>query len=197
MQQDDTPLLLAAGQGDRAAFGRLVERYHRAVIHFLQRFLTSQDADEAEDLAQDVFLAAWKAAPTFEPRAKVLTWLLRIATNAALNYRRDRQKRRAVSLDGTAPPTSDIESPVGRALSHETRETVTAALAALPPTQRAALILRHYHQLPYAEIAAVLETSISAVESLLFRARQSLQKSLACHKSESPPQVSPGPRVQP
>ena len=77
---EDNDLMLAAGQGDRSAFGILVERHHRAIVQFAYRFLATPDRNAAEDLAQDVFLAAWKAAPVFRSRAKVLTWLLLLKT---------------------------------------------------------------------------------------------------------------------
>ena len=89
----DTELLLASGRGDQDAFNRLVRRHHRPIIHFVHRFLATVDRATAEDLAQQVFLGAWKYAPSFQPRARVLTWLFRIATNACLNYQRQQRSR--------------------------------------------------------------------------------------------------------
>lgn len=184
---DDQQLMLAAAQGDREAFGRLVERHHPGVLRFVHRFLGIVDGHTAEDLAQDVFLAAWKAAPSFRPRAKVLTWLLRITTNICLNYRRRSRLRAAVSLatrgflstqEGNAGLRSAAERPDAREIAREQAEMVGRAIAGLPPKQRTAILLRHFHGLSYAEIADVLDTSVSAVESLLFRARQSLRNVL-------------------
>ena len=190
----DAELLRAAGCGDREAFGLLVERRHRAVVQFVYRFLADVDRDTAEDLAQDVFLKAWKAAPSFRPRAAVLTWLLRIATNTCLSYRRSRRLRWTVSLadDGLAETPGlrcgPADEPPAR---REQAARVRSAVAQLPPRQRAVIVLRHFHDLPYQEIAEVLETSVAAVESLLFRARRTLQGTLAASGSSESPQVSP------
>jgi len=189
---DDEQLMLAAAQGDREAFGRLVERHHSGVLCFVHRFLGTVDSHTAEDLAQDVFLAAWKAARSFRPRAKVLTWLLRITTNICLNYRRRSRLRTTVSLttqgplsshEAAASPHLATERPDAREIAREQAEMVSKAIARLPEKQRTAILLRHFHGLTYAEIADVLGTSVSAVESLLFRARQSLRKDLGATKN--------------
>ena len=79
-ERSDEDLMLAAGRGDRAAFGVLVERHYRGMVHFAQRFLGDIARETAEDLVQDVFLKAWKTSRTFKPRAAVRTWLMRITT---------------------------------------------------------------------------------------------------------------------
>ncbi len=95
---DDSALLLQAGQGNRQAFGALVEIHHRSIIRFIHRFLGIADSATAEDLAQEVFLAAWLAAPNFIPRASVHTWLLRITTNRCLNHQRAKRRKPTVQL---------------------------------------------------------------------------------------------------
>lgn len=190
--------MLAAGQGDREAFGILVERHRCAVAQFAYRFLAIPDRGTAEDLAQDVFLAAWKAAPAFRPRAGVLTWLLRITTNICLNYRRDSRLRKAATLDAdgtSARVVSDIDCPMTRAAECEQAVSVRMAIADLPANQRAAILLRHFQGLCYREIADVLDTSVPAVESLLFRARRTLHTTLAA-ENECTPQVFPEARVE-
>jgi len=188
----DEDLLQDAGGGDREAFGVLVERHHRAVMQFVHRFLGDIGRDTAEDLAQDVFLKAWKAASSFEPRAQAITWLLRIATNTCLNYRRGKRLRRAVSLDAnTEADIPDRQAgPAAASQAREQADRVRRAIAELPPNQRAAIVLRHFHGLSYAEISDVLDVSVSAVESLLFRARRTLRVALA--ENETAPQVLPG-----
>jgi RNA polymerase sigma-70 factor (ECF subfamily) len=189
--RDDTALLLAAGKGDRQAFGALVERHQRAVIQFVHRFLSTADRATAEDIAQQVFFAAWKAAPSFEPRAAVKTWLLRITTNICLNHQRARRRKPAVPLVGEPAAhalAGRSESPDEAALDQERAGRLQAAVDALPASQRAAILLRHVHDLSYAEIAAVLETSISAVESLLFRARSRLRGVIEAGENEQAPQ---------
>jgi RNA polymerase sigma-70 factor (ECF subfamily) len=187
----DEHLLQAAGRGERQAFATLIQRHQRTVIHFIYRFLGDITRDGAEDLAQDVFVNAWKAAAAFEPRAKAKTWLLRITTNVCLNYRRSQRLRRFRSLpaaDGTEARQAPVASPESAAMTSERTDQVRRALASLPTRQRSAIVLRHYHDLPYAEIAQVLGVSVSSVESLLFRARRSLQVTLADLRDR--PQVS-------
>ena len=111
-ERADEDLLIAGGRGDRPAFGELVERHHRAVVQFIYRFLGDVDRSTAEDLAQDVFMHAWKAAPSFRARAKVVTWLLQIAKNRSLNYRRGQRLRRMASLDRDEPIVKSAVSSV-------------------------------------------------------------------------------------
>lgn len=176
--QSDEDLMLAAGRGDRRAFAALVERHERTVFHFIQRFL-GYDVHGAEDVAQDVFLSVWKSAPGYRPTAKVLTWVLRIATNASLNHVRSRRVRQRVlpfdqrPRDEADPPSADAAPP-----DEERGAAVRSAIAELPPAQRAAIILRHFHELPYSEIAEALDVSHGAVESLLFRGRENLRRRL-------------------
>lgn len=194
-ERQDEDLMVSAGRGDQDAFGALVERHHRAVVQFVYRYLGDVGRDDAEDVAQDVFLGAFKAAPSFRPRAKVLTWLLRIARNACLNYRRARRLRRTTPLDEAGSAATTIQ-PSDAAEAHAAAQEevlrLRRAVADLPLRQRAAVILRHFHDLAYSDIADVLEVSVPSVESLLFRARRTLRSSLAAagNQSESP-QVSP------
>lgn len=193
---DDEILLQQAGRGDREAFAKLVARYQGPVVTFIRRYLRSADAQTAEDLAQSVFLAAWQGASGFRPRARVKTWLYRMAINACLNERRRLRVRRHVRLD------DGDDRGGGRSLMHgkaagvspdevrERQEAVRSALEALPESQRAVVVLRHYHDLSYREIADVMEISVAAVESLLFRARQNLRERLLTGFDDSPPQGS-------
>jgi RNA polymerase sigma-70 factor (ECF subfamily) len=186
IERDDTTLLLAAGRGDRRAFGELVERHHRAIVQFVHRFLAIADRATAEDLAQEVFLAAWTAAPSFKPRAAVRTWLFRIATNRCLNHKRSKRRKPTVPLTGEPMPRSSGAGAEtsDRMLEQETAARLAAALEMLPASQRAAVILRHQHELSTAEVAAVLETSISAVDALLFRARARLRELLSADEKD-------------
>lgn len=196
--REDEDLMLAAGRGDREAFGVLVQRHQRAIIQFVQPFLSIADRAAAEDLAQDVFLAAWTAAPSFRPRAKVQTWLLRIARNVSLNYRRSRRLRQTTALDaqGTgAPAGPESEQPDARIIDSERAGRVREAVSRLPVNQRAAMHLRHFDGLSYVEIADVLDTSVSSVESLLFRARRMLQATLEAENNAGP-QVCREPGVE-
>jgi len=188
----DEHLLVASGRGDRDAFALLVERHHRAVIRFVHRFLATADRATAEDLAQQVFLAAWEHAPTFQPRARVLTWLFRIATNRCLNYARSERARPSTvplkQQDGSGQTAGATGTELLETQEHARK--VRAAVASLPPSQRAAIVLRYFHDFSYAEIAAVLETSASAVDALLHRARLALRRELGRREKRDSPQVS-------
>ena len=129
----DEELLLASGRGDREAFALLVQRQQRAVLQFVHRFLATADRATAEDLAQQVFLSVWRYAPTFQPRAKVLTWLFRITTNACLNYRRYEHSRPSpVRLDDAGDAEQDVRADEveGRLLGSERAQRVLNSLGA-------------------------------------------------------------------
>ena len=188
----DNELLAVSGRGDREAFALLVQRHHRAIIQYVHRFLATADRATAEDLAQQVFLSAWKYAPTFRPRAKVLTWLFRIATNACLNCRRyERSRTSALRLVRPRETEQDCGSgDAGTRLAESERaQQVRASVAALPPNQRAVIVLRYFHDFSYAEIADIMATSTSAVDSLLHRARRALYEKLSPKKDEDVPKI--------
>ncbi|MFQ6091564.1 MAG: RNA polymerase sigma factor [bacterium] len=176
---------LTAG-GDTAAFKKLVGRYEKAVLNFAYRFLGSRE--EAEDTAQEVFLRVYNSAKTYRPEAQFATWLFRVATNVCLNELRLRKRFQVVPLDSTAEGPEkgslrDLSAPDAiRPDTHleqkELNRIIMEAISALPPNQRLAVILKRFERLSYQEIAEVLEVSVSAVESLLFRAKQTLRKKL-------------------
>jgi RNA polymerase sigma-70 factor (ECF subfamily) len=182
----DEALLRAAGQGDRNAFGQFVERHHRSIVQFAYRFLNCRDRATAEDLAQDVFLKAWQATPTYKPQARATTWLFRIATNTCLNRKRADRLRRTIALPQAELPSHAQEA--GENTVSEAELRVRRQITRLPEAQRAAVVLRHYHELPYADIAEILGTTVPSVESLLFRARKALRQAL--QKDLDFPQVS-------
>ena len=192
VERNDEDLMQAAGRGDQAAFSVLVDRHYPAIMRFVQRFLGNIGRDTAEDLSQDVFLRVWRRAATFEPRATVAAWLFRTATRACIDYRRRQRFRRVQSLwSGATPDLTDSSgSPSAGPEHHEQTVIVHLAITQLPPRQRVALVLRHYHEFSYADIAEVLELSASSVESLLFRARRGLEAKLRCLKFGELPQDS-------
>ncbi|MBP9903028.1 MAG: sigma-70 family RNA polymerase sigma factor [Verrucomicrobiota bacterium] len=182
----DAALMLRARQGDGGAFTELVEKYKQPVLNLA--FRTLRDLTEAEDLAQNVFVQVWKAAPRYEPTAKFSTWLFTIARNLCLNEIRRRSRHPAESLDQTRDDADDqplyqvedkrVAPATEELLRGELVEKVDAALAGLPENQRTALLLCRQEDLSYEEIAAVLGCSLSATKSLIHRARETLKLQL-------------------
>lgn len=182
----DAALMLRAKQGDGGAFTELVEKYKQPVMNLA--FRTLRDLTEAEDLAQNVFVQVWKAAPRYEPTAKFSTWLFTIARNLCLNEIRRRTRHPAESLDQTRDDADDqplyqvqdkrVATATEELLRGELVEKVDAALAGLPENQRTALLLCRQEELSYEEIAAVLDCSLSATKSLIHRARETLKLKL-------------------
>lgn len=171
-----------AGAGDERAFEQLVERHQRLVVGTVGRMLGA--GSDAEDIAQQVFVRVWKNAKRYEPRAKFTTWLLKITRNLVFNELRRRSRHPQVPLQSETEeeerPLKDEHAvaPDASLLEHELQQAVDAAIASLPETQRLAVILRRYEELSYEEIAEALDQSVSAVKSLLFRARTELRQSL-------------------
>jgi len=179
---EDIRLMVLASVGDTAAFEQLVERHERLVIGTVGRMLGTHS--DAEDIAQQVFVRVWKNAKRYEPRAKFTTWLLKITRNLVFNELRRRSRHPQVPLqsesDEEERPLRDEHAvaPDASLLEQELQQAVDAAIAELPETQRMAVILRRYEELSYEEIAGALDQSVSAVKSLLFRARTELRESL-------------------
>jgi RNA polymerase sigma-70 factor (ECF subfamily) len=179
---EDIRLMGLIGADDEGAFEQLVERHQRLVIGTVGRMLGS--GSDAEDIAQQVFVRVWKNAKRYEPRAKFTTWLLKITRNLVFNELRRRSRHPQVPLQSESEeeerPLKDEHAvaPDASLLEHELQEAVDAAIAELPETQRMAVILRRYEELSYEEIAEALDQSVSAVKSLLFRARTELRQSL-------------------
>jgi RNA polymerase sigma-70 factor, ECF subfamily len=178
----DFELMERVGAGDHAAFRTLVERHQNAVIGTVAKMLGSPT--EAQDISQQVFLRIWRNAKRYRPDAKFTTYLFTITRNLVFNETRRRSRKKEVSSEEREEHSqhqiadSPDRRPDAELLQAELRQAVDAAIAALPETQRMAVILRRYDQLPYEEIAKVLELSVSAVKSLLFRARGTLRETL-------------------
>ena len=163
-----------AGRGDRAACQLLVERHLGRVVAFAQRTLGR--AGDAEDVAQDVFLRVWTAAPRWQAgRARFTTWLYRVAMNVCL----DRiAKKREVIMDEVPEVIDPTPDASDRMHAGQVARHVGAALASLPASQRIAVTLCHYQGLRNIEAAEVMEVSVEALESLLARGRRAMRAQL-------------------
>jgi RNA polymerase sigma-70 factor (ECF subfamily) len=173
MADPEYALIKAIAGGDQEAFERLVKRYQNPLYNFVYRHLG--DRALAEDITQETFLRIYRSAPRFEPRARVSTWIFKMAFNLSLN---ESERRGRLQLRET-PITDEHQCADGSSAAavakFELEQQITGLLDRLPDRQRAALLLRVNEGLSYREIAEVLGISVQSVESLIFRARQQLR----------------------
>jgi RNA polymerase sigma-70 factor, ECF subfamily len=173
--EQDLELIQRVGGGDHAAFRALVERYQGPLYSFILRM--ARRPPVAEELVQETFVRAFRAAPRYEPTASVSTWLFHIAARLAMN-----EAARAHHLHEVVRDSSDVPAegrgPLEELERKELSRTIEEALAHLPPQQRAAVVLARFEDMPYREIGKVLEVSEGAVDGLLQRARRTLRKLL-------------------
>jgi len=171
----DEDLVKRVGAGDPAAVQAMVARKLPRMLSLAQRMLG--DATEAEDVAQEAMLRAWRQAPRWTPgQARFDTWLHRVALN--LCYDRLR-RRREIATDMPPDGIDEGPAPDRGLLAAETGVRVESALARLPERQREAIVLCHYQELGNIEAAALMEISVEALESLLSRGRRALRTALA------------------
>jgi len=176
---EDAQLMLAFQQGDETCFEQLFQRYKKPVINFAFRF--TGRAEVAEELAQEIFVKCYMARETYRPSARFTTWLFRIARNHCLNEVRRQDYRHRTEPISEERPLAGGASPEAQAQARALERAVQQALAALPESQRTALVLCQLQGMSYEEIAATMETTVSAVKSLLNRGRQTLLKHLEAH----------------
>ena len=179
----DHALMARIGEGDHQAFRRLVERHQNAVIGTVAKMLGNPT--DAEDISQQVFLRIWRNAKRYRPDAKFTTYLFTITRNLVFNETRRRGRKKEVSSDEREENSNQLiedspdHQPDSELLQAELQQAVDMAISKLPETQRMAVVLRRYEQLSYEDIADTLNLSVSAVKSLLFRARTSLREALS------------------
>jgi len=179
----DAALMVEVCGGHEPSFEALLERHRATVVNHLNRVV--RDRAIAEELSQDVFLRVYRFRNRYQPEAKFSTWLFRITTNVALNWRRD-TRRESAHLRLDASPEAlriqvlDRNPRVDQRLlaEHRARE-IREAIDALPPKQLAAVLMHKYEGMDYAQIAGVLDCSVPALKSLLFRAYETLRRRLA------------------
>jgi RNA polymerase sigma-70 factor (ECF subfamily) len=187
LRDPDIRLMLRVREDDEQAFAELVERYQHRLVAVLYHLLRRKD--EAEDLAQEVFLRVYRARREYHPQAKFSTWLFTIANNLALNALRRRQRKPMVNLEvhesgplGPRPQENLVydrhAGPEGRLDHQELAAVIQQALDQLNERQRMAVVLNKFEDMSYQEIADVMRMSAKAVKSLLSRARTQLRELL-------------------
>ena len=193
LDDPDVRLMLRVRDGDAAAFEEIVHRYKSRLLNVIEHLVDRRDI--AEDLVQDVFVRVFRARERYSPTARFSTWLFTIANNVALNYKRDRARRREVNLDASASGPNKAASFENMALAasgmmptrqldkSELRGVVLAALETLNERQRLAVLLNKFEHMSYLEIAQTMEMSEKAVKSLLSRARAALRDVLSPYLS--------------
>ena len=186
LKDPDVRLMLEVREDSAAAFEELVSRYQGRLVAVFEHMIGTRD--QAEDLAQEVFLRVYRARKTYIVSAKFSTWLFTIANNVAYNALRSRSRRREVTLQpresgpmGARPldrmlQASSGQMPARQLDKAEMREIVRMALGALNERQRMAVLLCKFEGMSYAEIATTMELSPQAIKSLLSRARGNLRE---------------------
>jgi RNA polymerase sigma-70 factor (ECF subfamily) len=180
---NETELIDRVREGDEEAFAVLVDRYRNRIHRLVYGLL--RDADEAEDVTQEVFVKAFFRIASYKGNSAFYTWLYRVAVNAASDWRKKWRRRKGLSLEEGPTGSEGLkdEAPRPERLAHgrELGEKIEAALAALPEKYRTILVLREYEGLSYEEMARVLSLRKGTVESRLFRARERLKSMLEKH----------------
>ena len=172
----DETLVAACVAGDRDAFDVIVERHRRQVYLLCYRFVGNHE--DASDLAQDVFVRAYRGLAKFKQQSSLATWLYRIGVNVCLN-KVGAAKARLEPLTDDHQLSSHVESPADTLIRGERAAAVRAAISQLPRKQRATLVLRVYHDLPHEQIAGILGSSVGAVKANFFHALKNLKKLLS------------------
>lgn len=180
----DEQLVERVQRGDKNAFNLLVKKYQHKVVNLVARYVNNPG--DVPDVAQEAFIKAYRALPTFRGESAFYTWLYRIAVNTAKNY---------LTSQGRRPPSSDVEAdeaeyygggealqevatPENLALTDEIKRTVFATIEALPEDLRTAITLREMEGLSYEEIAEIMDCPVGTVRSRIFRAREAIDKKL-------------------
>ena len=184
-EESDLVLVKRVQRGDKSAFDLLVRKYQHKVVKLVLRYV--RNPAEAEDIAQEAFIKAYRALPQFHGDSAFYTWMYRIAINTAKNSLASRDRSPiAYDLDLTDPEEShsvqtklqDPDTPEGMALTEEIRGIVNSAIEGLPEELKTAIVLRELDGLSYEEIAAAMECPVGTVRSRIFRAREAIDKRL-------------------
>ncbi len=184
--QDDKELVAASKAGDQDAFAQLVQRHQRRVFNLVFRML--QRYEEANEVTQETFLAAWQGLPSFRGDARFSTWLYRIAYNCSLKQleqlKRDSALQVAVQAEQSLQSEGCDECAEAEMEMHERQTLVRQQLSLLPAKYRVVLVLRHLQEKTYEEMAEILTMPIGTIKTHLFRARNLLKERLETFDNE-------------
>lgn len=180
----DRDLVSRVQRGDKSAFDLLVLKYQHKIVHLVDRYV--KDPNEAQDVAQDTFIKAYKALGDFRGDSTFYTWLYRIAINTAKNYLLSRSRRYSdyeVDMQDAeqvenAPQLKDIETPEHQLMNDQIIHAIKSAIERLPEEMRIAITLREFEGMSYEEIAEAMDCPIGTVRSRIFRAREAIDEKL-------------------
>jgi RNA polymerase sigma-70 factor (ECF subfamily) len=183
-EQLDEDLVLRVQQGDRSAFDLLVIKYQHKIIQLVNRYV--KDQSEAQDVAQEAFIKAYRALGNFRGDSAFYTWLYRIAINTAKNYLVSRSRRSSdyqvdvqdAEAIENAPQLQGMETPERLLLNQEIIDTIKTAIDKLPDEMRTAIMLREFEGMSYEEIAEAMDCPVGTVRSRIFRAREAIDNKL-------------------
>ncbi len=181
----DAELVLRVQQGDKSAYDLLVIKYQHRIIQLVNRYV--KDPSEAQDVAQEAFIKAYRALPNFRGDSAFYTWLYRIAINTAKNYLVSRTRRYSdyqVDVQDAeqvenAPQLKGLETPEYLLMNDEIVSVIKVAIEKLPEEMKVAIMLREFEGLSYEEIAQAMECPVGTVRSRIFRAREAIDEKLS------------------
>ena len=180
----DQSLVLRVQQGDKSAFDLLVLKYQHRIMHLVNRYV--KDPSEAQDVAQDTFIKAYRALADFRGESAFYTWLYRIAINTAKNYLLSRSRRHfdneievqdAEQVENAAQ-LKDMDTPENLLMNEQIVKVIKEAIEKLPEEMRIAITLREFEGMSYEEIAEAMDCPIGTVRSRIFRAREAIDEKL-------------------
>lgn len=183
-EQLDEELVLRVQQGDKKAYDLLVLKYQHKIIQLVNRYL--KDPSEAQDVAQETFIKAYRALGNFRGESAFYTWLYRIAINTAKNYLLSRSRRNThyevdiqdAEVLENAPQLQGMDTPEKMLLNQDIVDTIKSAIEGLPEEMRTAIMLREFEGLSYNEIAEAMDCPVGTVRSRIFRAREAIDSQL-------------------
>ena len=179
MVKTDYDLVQGAMDGNEADFEELVKRYKNLVYSVVLRMVT--DAEDANDIAQEVFIKVYRNLSKYSPEYKFSTWIIRIATNTVIDFRR-KKKQEFVSIDEMETELPDSATPESTYVNTEAKSEIMDAINSLPDMYKIPIVLFHLEGLSYQEISSVLGVSMSKIKNRIYRGRKLLKEAIESKK---------------